>query len=445
MDSDSKTTQPVANATSSVAAAAAAKPIGVPKPPVSTAVNDDDDEEEEGEENQPHDSDLLPVDRFPTSSSHPNDQVVAVYVPAPYAPDSALESQRIGAEAEIKELQEQKRSQQATSEHVTPEMVADAQHLLTLFGCPYLISPAEAEAQCAVLHSLSLVDGVVTDDSDVFLFSGSLRGGHNTGGSGDASGSGSGQPPPAIIYRHMFEDQKKFVEKYHSNTLYTDLGLDRCRLIALAMLLGSDYTVGVTGIGIVNAMEIVNAFGIGSITPDAAGSGGGSGGGGGSNSDAEAAAASIESGLVAFRKWCYSGSVDRKPKPPDANEEWFTLSTSERAALQSAFRLSSFKYKHRHARAKWAVPSTFPESAVIRAYLLPVADFSTEPVTWAQPDRAGLVQFCGMKFGWTETQTLTTLEPVLTACADTTTQAKLDVYVSGARTCTFALCFFRWR
>ena len=39
-----------------------------------------------------------------------------------------------------------------------------------MFGLPYIIAPAEAEAQCAWLDEAELVDGVVTDDSDVFLF-----------------------------------------------------------------------------------------------------------------------------------------------------------------------------------------------------------------------------------------------------------------------------------
>ena len=35
-----------------------------------------------------------------------------------------------------------------------------------------------------------------------------------------------------------------------------ELGLDRDSLIHMALLLGSDYTEGVAGIGVVNALEV---------------------------------------------------------------------------------------------------------------------------------------------------------------------------------------------
>jgi DNA excision repair protein ERCC-5 len=49
-------------------------------------------------------------------------------------------------------------------------MCRECQELLQYFGLPYIIAPAEAEAQCAWLDANGLVDGVVTDDNDAFLF-----------------------------------------------------------------------------------------------------------------------------------------------------------------------------------------------------------------------------------------------------------------------------------
>lgn len=63
----------------------------------------------------------------------------------------------------------------------------------------------------------------------------------------------------ALLYRNIFEG-KKYVEEYRVQDVESELGMTRDKLIQLALLLGSDYTEGVAGIGIVNAVEIVNAF-----------------------------------------------------------------------------------------------------------------------------------------------------------------------------------------
>ena len=39
-----------------------------------------------------------------------------------------------------------------------------------MIGVPYIKATSEAEAQCAQLELHDLVDGVITEDSDVFLF-----------------------------------------------------------------------------------------------------------------------------------------------------------------------------------------------------------------------------------------------------------------------------------
>ena len=46
------------------------------------------------------------------------------------------------------------------------------------------------------------------------------------------------------------------MEEYHTSDVERELGMDRLGLICLALLLGSDYTEGVAGIGIVNAVEV---------------------------------------------------------------------------------------------------------------------------------------------------------------------------------------------
>ena len=71
---------------------------------------------------------------------------------------------------DIEKLTEEYRRSIRYSDEPTPEMYAECQELLTMFGIPYIIAPMEAEAQCAYLEKEGLVDGIVTDDGDAFLF-----------------------------------------------------------------------------------------------------------------------------------------------------------------------------------------------------------------------------------------------------------------------------------
>lgn len=118
---------------------------------------------------------------------------------------------------------------------VNDQMVAECQDLLRLFGVPFVVAPAEAEAQCAKLEELGLTDGTITDDSDIFLFGG------------------------RTVLRHFFVQEKK-VEEFRMEQIEKDLGLKRESLIALAMMTGCDYSTGVTGVGPVLAMEILAEF-----------------------------------------------------------------------------------------------------------------------------------------------------------------------------------------
>lgn len=106
-------------------------------------------------------------------------------------------------------------------------------------------APAEAEAECAWLQRLGIVDYVVTDDSDAFVFG-------------------------ATRVLRMFNRVKYFDSENNPVLSSTDYyvtplemsqiadvtGLTRDRLIMIAVLRGGDYSTGSEGIGITRAKEL---------------------------------------------------------------------------------------------------------------------------------------------------------------------------------------------
>ncbi|KAF2863403.1 PIN domain-like protein [Piedraia hortae CBS 480.64] len=142
-----------------------------------------------------------------------------------------IPTQPITREALMTDLKASNRDSSA----VTQTMITECQTLLSLFGLPYITAPSEAESQCSTLQSLGLVDGIITDDSDIFLFGGNR------------------------VYKNFF-NSAKFVESYLLQDLEKEYDLTRERLIALAQLLGSDYAEGIKGVGPVTGMEILKEF-----------------------------------------------------------------------------------------------------------------------------------------------------------------------------------------
>ncbi|KAI1464101.1 PIN domain-like protein [Daldinia caldariorum] len=164
-------------------------------------------------------------------------------------------------ERELKALRTQQKKDRRDADEVTQVMITECQALLRFFGIPYITAPMEAEAQCAELVKLGLVDGIVTDDSDTFLFGGTR------------------------VYKNMFNGNK-FVECYLGSDLEKELSLSREQLISLAQLLGSDYTEGLPGVGPVTAVEILSEF------PG-------------------------RDGLAKFREWWQDVQINNRPKEVD--------------------------------------------------------------------------------------------------------------------------------
>ncbi|KAJ5095838.1 XPG/RAD2 endonuclease [Penicillium alfredii] len=182
--------------------------------------------EDQGEYSDPEDEDLL---RQLAAEGEEHVRFAKILNSA--APDKAA----FDYEQELKQLRSQQKKDRRDADEVTQIMINECQQLLTLFGLPYITAPMEAEAQCAELVSLGLVDGIVTDDSDTFLFGGTR------------------------VYKNMF-NQSKYVECYLATDFEKEYALHRQKLISFAYLLGSDYTEGIPGIGPVTALEILTEF-----------------------------------------------------------------------------------------------------------------------------------------------------------------------------------------
>lgn len=299
---------------------------------------------------------------------------------------SVLEQERLNLGVEQKRLER-------NAESVNSEMFAECQELLQMFGLPYIIAPMEAEAQCAYMELANLVDGVVTDDSDVFLF-----------------GARS-------VYKNIFDD-RKYVETYFMKDVENELGLNRDKLIRMALLLGSDYTEGISGIGIVNAVEVMNAF------PE-------------------------EDGLHKFKEWIESpdpsilgtlgaktGLTARK-RGSKASENDITCSNGSGSASEENISndlkeniavKQSFMDKHRNVSKNWHIPSEFPSEAVISAYICPQVDKSAEPFSWGKPDHFVLRRLCWEKFGWDNSKADELLLPVLKEYSKHETQLRLEAF-----------------
>eukprot|EP00920_Eleutheroschizon_duboscqi_P034266 GHVT01082404.1.p1 GENE.GHVT01082404.1~~GHVT01082404.1.p1 ORF type:complete len:373 (+),score=46.94 GHVT01082404.1:508-1626(+) len=223
------------------------------------------------------------------------------------------------------------------------EMMQQVRELLLAFGVPWVDATAEAEAQCAVMTELGLCEAVITDDSDALVF-------------------GARQ-----VFRHFFESSRS-VETYEQSAIQRRLGLTKKDLAYAALLLGCDYTTGVKGIGIVNALETIKAF------------------------------PSFED-LKQFKTW--------------AESPWSDGNLPDDSSLRR-----TYKEAHRNYRLQWEFPDDFPNEEVIHAFANPVVDRSKETFSWSPPDPTQIVEILTRLTDLTAEQVMTTLGSVLERLKD---------------------------
>jgi flap endonuclease-1 len=131
--------------------------------------------------------------------------------------------------------------------HLTPEILASAQRLIALFGCPIIQAPSEGEAQAAYIVRKGQAYATVSQDFDSLLYA-TPRLIRNLSLSGRRrQGLGSVEAKPEII--DLAETLKK-------------RGITGDQLIVLAILVGTDYHPGIKGIGPKKALTLVKKHGL---------------------------------------------------------------------------------------------------------------------------------------------------------------------------------------
>ncbi|XP_057446227.1 single-strand DNA endonuclease 1 [Lotus japonicus] len=116
-------------------------------------------------------------------------------------------------------------------------MIKEAKALGMALGISCLNGIEEAEAQCALLNLELLCDGCFSLDSDIFLFG------------------------ARTVYRDICLGDGGYAVCYEMADIERKLGFGRDSLIALSLLLGSDYYQGVHGLGPESACQIVKSIG----------------------------------------------------------------------------------------------------------------------------------------------------------------------------------------
>jgi len=145
---------------------------------------------------------------------------------------------------EKKDVDEMKKYASRTT-RLTPEMVNEAKQLIEALGVPVVQAPSEGEAQAAQLVKSGNAFAVASQDADSLMF-GATRLVRNLAITGRRKKAG----------KLGFETVKP--EVIELQQVLNSLGLDNDQLIALGMLIGTDYNIGgVKGIGPKNGLKLV--------------------------------------------------------------------------------------------------------------------------------------------------------------------------------------------
>ena len=163
--------------------------------------------------------------------------------------EAKVEAQRLYQEAEKRGDVESMRKYASRTAYLTPEMIEESKVLLRALGLPVIQAPSEAEAQAAHMVKMGDAYASVSQDFDSLIFGCPLF-------IRNLSIEGRKKIPGTPRYTTVQPEIISLVENLNA------LGVDIDQLIALAILIGTDYNPGgVKRIGPKTALKLVKEYG----------------------------------------------------------------------------------------------------------------------------------------------------------------------------------------
>lgn len=159
-----------------------------------------------------------------------------------------IEAEKKFEKAKEKEDLELMKKYASRTSRLTDEMIDEAKNLVEAFGLPVIDATSEAEAQASLIVKNNDAFALATNDADALLFE-----------------------APRIVRNLNMAGKKKKANKLSYETIKPDLinleenlkhlGINHDQLIALAMLIGTDYNSGgIKGIGPKTALKLIKKY-----------------------------------------------------------------------------------------------------------------------------------------------------------------------------------------
>jgi len=119
--------------------------------------------------------------------------------------------------------------------YVTSYHIESSKNLFDLFGIKYIHAPCEAEALLAMLCKKNIINGCISEDTDVL-------------------------PNGGQLFLRNFNADKNTIEEYCLYGILDNLNLTNDKFIDLCILCGCDYTAKIYGMGPITAYKLITKY-----------------------------------------------------------------------------------------------------------------------------------------------------------------------------------------